>query len=241
MKMIKLSFLELKKIFKNKGIYIGILIAIAFAVIIGLQAKAAPKSFNSKHVFSFYGCISNLVLIVFAAKSLADEFQLKTSTQIFTSKRSRTEIVISKVLSIVLLSLIIAVIGSIILIGFKIFLGEAMSINIALKDIWTEVYTFVVYAFVVSSFAVLVAVINLNTTSTIVMNFVAFWIAPNVISMFTSRYAKLEKIFNYIPFYSADSLTSYHNVQVMAVISIIAFGFIFLIASTITINKKDLR
>lgn len=241
MKMIKLSFLELKKIFKNKGIYIGILIAIAFAVSIGLQAKAAPQSFNSKHVFSFYGCISNLVLIIFAAKSLADEFQLKTSTQIFTSKRSRTEIVVSKVLSIVLLSLIIAVIGSIILIGFKIFLGEAMSINIALKDIWTEVYTFVVYAFVVSSFAVLVAVINLNTTSTIVMNFVAFWIAPNVISMFTNRYAKLEKVFNYIPFYSADSLTSYHNVQVMAVISIIAFGFIFLIASTITINKKDLR
>lgn len=241
MKMIKLSILELKKLFKSKGIYIGILIAIAFAVAIGLQAKAAPQSFNSKHVFSFYGCISNLVLIVFASKSLADEFQLKTSTQIFTGKRSRVEIIVGKVLSLVLLSLIIAIIGSILLIGFKVFLGEEMSIIIAIKDIWTEIYTFVVYAFVVGSFAVLVASINFNTTSTIVTNLAAFWIAPNVINMLTSRYEKLEKVFSYIPFYSADSLTSYHNVQTMAVISIIAFGCVFLIAASITINKKDLR
>lgn len=241
MKMIKLSILELKKLFKSKGIYIGILIAIAFAVAIGLQAKAAPQSFNSKHVFSFFGSISNLVLIVFASKSLADEFQLKTSTQIFTSKRSRSEIMICKVLSIVLLSLIMAIIGSALLIGFKVFLGESMSISIALKDIWTEIYTFVAYSFVVSTFAVLVSAINFNTTSTIVTSLAAFWIAPNIISMFTSRYEKLEKIFKFIPFYSADSLTSYHNVEAMAVLSTMAFGVIFLIASVATINNKDLR
>ena len=107
MKFLKLSLMELKKIFKAKGVYIGILIAVMFAVAIGIQAKISPASFNSNHVFSFFSSIANLVLIVYGAKSLADEFQIKTSTQLFTSKQSRATILLVKVMSIVLLSVIL--------------------------------------------------------------------------------------------------------------------------------------
>ena len=113
MKFLKLSLMELKKIFKAKGVYIGILIAVMFAVAIGIQAKISPASFNSNHVFSFFSSIANLVLIVYGAKSLADEFQIKTSTQLFTSKQSRATILLVKVMSIVLLSVILSVIGAI--------------------------------------------------------------------------------------------------------------------------------
>ena len=199
-KLLKLSILEFRKMFKTTGIYIGIMIAIAFSVAIGIQARLAPEAFNSKHVFSFFSSIANLVLIVFAAKSLGDEFQLKTSTQLFTSKQPRALILLSRVLSIVFLGLVMAAISSGILITFKLLLNEPMTFSIALKDIWIQTYTFVVYAFVISTFAVLVTTVTLNTTTTMVTTLGAFWIAPNIISMIINKYPQYEKFLNLIPF-----------------------------------------
>lgn len=237
MKFLKLSLMELKKIFKAKGVYIGILIAVMFAVAIGIQAKISPASFNSNHVFSFFSSIANLVLIVYGAKSLADEFQIKTSTQLFTSKQSRATILLVKVMSIVLLS----VIGAILLITFKYILSEPLTIKIALKDLWVELYTFVIYGFVVSAFGSFVTMFTLNTATSMISTIAAFFIGPNIIAMIMDRYPDLVKILEIIPFYSADCLTSYHNVGILGVLVLILFGFIMLLTNTILMSKQDLR
>ena len=241
MKFLKLSLMELKKIFKAKGVYIGILIAVMFAVAIGIQAKISPASFNSNHVFSFFSSIANLVLIVYGAKSLADEFQIKTSTQLFTSKQSRATILLVKVMSIVLLSVILSVIGAILLITFKYILSEPLTIKIALKDLWVELYTFVIYGFVVSAFGSFVTMFTLNTATSIISTIAAFFIGPNIIAMIMDRYPDLVKILEIIPFYSADCLTSYHNVGILGVLVLILFGFIMFLTNTILMSKQDLR
>ncbi|PRR83235.1 ABC transporter permease [Clostridium vincentii] len=240
-KLFKLSVLELQKIFKTKGIYLGIVIAMLFSIAIGIQAKIAPESFNSKHVMSFFSTISNLVFMVYASKSLGDEFQLKTSTQLFTSKQSRVTIILSKILSIILLSLVMAIISAVIIILFKFVLKEQLTVTIVLSDLWVQIYTFAVYAFVVSTFAILVTTITLNTTSTIVTTLGAFFIAPSIIAMIIDKFPEFENELKLIPFYSADSLTAYHNVGLFGVILIIAFGIIVLISNIMLIKNMDLR
>lgn len=239
--MFWLSTLELKKIFKNKGIYIGILLSSIFAIAIGMQAKISPTSFSSKHVFSFFASIANLVVIVYASKSLGDEFQLKTSTQLFTSKQSRANILISKALSLTLLAVILGIISAAILITFKFILNEPMTLQIGLNDLWIQIFTFVIYAFVVGTFASLITTINFNTTSTLVTTLSAFWIAPNIISMLIEKFPQAANILRMLPFYSADSLTSYHSVDSIGIIVLIAFGFIVFASNIKLISKMDLR
>lgn len=239
--MFKLSLLELKKIFMNKGIYAGILIASMFSIIIGMQAKVAPDAFNSKHVFSFFASIANLVLIVFASKSLGDEFQLKTSTQLFTSRQSRMKILGGKILSLMFLSAILAVISGVILIAFKFILKEDISLMIAIKDMGTQLFSYGLYAFVIGSFALCVTTVNFNTTSTMVTTLSAFWIAPNIISLLIDRFPQGEKLFRLLPFYSADALTSYHDFTAVAVAILAAFGLAVFASNLKLISKIDLR
>ena len=239
--MFKLALVELKKIFINKGIYIGIIIASLFSIIIGIQAKAAPESFNSKHVFSFFASIANLILIIYASKSLGDEFQLKTSTQLFTSSQSRGRILVGKMLSLIFLALILGIISAAILVPFKVILGEEMTFMIAINDVWTQIYTYVVYAFVVGSFALLVTTFNFNTTSTIVTTLAAFWIAPNIISLVIDRFPQTEKVLSMVPFCSADALTSYHSTTALTLAVLIVFGIVLFETNIKIINKIDLR
>ncbi len=240
-KFLKMSVMELGKIFRTKGIYIGIFIAMLFSTAIGIQAKITPQTFNSTHVYSFFSSICNLVLIVYGAKSLADEFQMKTSTQLFTSKQSRTKILLIKNMSMIFLALILAVIGTVILEVFKVVLGDNISASIVLRDLWTEVYTFVLYAFVISTFASFVTILSLNTTTAIVGTLAAFFLAPNIISMMMNKFPKMIKVLEIVPFYSADSLTNYHNVGTTGIIILVFFGVAFLLANITIMNRLDLR
>ena len=239
--MFKLSLLELKKIFMNKGIYCGILIACAFSIAIGMQARVAPDSFNSKHVFSFFASIANLVLIVYASKSLGDEFQLKTSTQLFTSSQSRVKILAGKILSLILLAVILGIISGAILVVFKFILKEEISLMIGLRDIWTQIYTYSIYAFVIGSFSLLVTTFNFNTTSTMVTTLGVFWIAPNIISLVIDRFPQAETLLRMLPFYSADALTSYHDITITALAILIIFGAAVFVSNVKIISKVDLR
>lgn len=241
LQVVNLSVLESRKIFKRRGIYIGLLLSILFASAIGYQAMLTPKTFNIRHVNAFFASVATIIIFIYSAKALGDEFDLKTSTQVFTSKVSRVKIVLSKLLSILVVGAILGVLNTVVSTVFKVALHDSVTLNVVLSDLWTNLYLYLIYSFVVGSFAFIISAIYLTSISGIVANFVGFMILPNVISLISSKMPSLDWITNRIPFYAADNMISSRVYGPYEIISLIVSGIIFITIAAIIVAKKDLR
>lgn len=241
LQVVNLSVLESRKIFKRRGIYIGLLLSILFASAIGYQATLTPKTFNIRHVNAFFANVATILLFIYSAKALGDEFDLKTSTQVFTSKVSRLKIVISKLLSILVLGVILGIVNTVVSSVFKVALHDSLTLNVVLNDLWINLYLYLIYSFVIGSFAFIITSIYLTSISGIVGNFVGFMILPNVIALISAKVPSLDWITNRIPFYAADNMISNRVYGPYEIMSLIVSGIIFITIAAIVVAKKDLR
>lgn len=241
LQVVNLSFLESKKIFKRRGIYIGIFLCILFASAIGYQAMLTPKNFGITHVNAFFASIATIVLFIYSAKTLGDEFDFKTSTQIFTSKVSRVKMIFAKLLSILTIGVILALANTVVSSIFKVALNQSLTLNVLINDLWVNLYIYLIYSFVVGSFTLIISSICLTSISGIIGSIGAFMLGPSVISLISSKAPSLDWITNRIPFYAADRMISSRVYGTYEVISLIVSGIIFITISCIIISKKDLR
>lgn len=240
-KIVKLSIMELSKMFKTKGIYIGLLLAIGIATAIGIEAYFYPDMFDTSNVTAFYVVVTNIIIMVYSAKSFGDEFQLKISTQIFTSKLTREQVIIYKFISLLLLSFILVFIETVVFSVFKYILPGELTLEIVIQHMVQELFSFTVYTCVVSTFSILVSLVNFSTTSTLIASFGGFLILPNLLRLVIQKYPELEAIIQMIPFLSADELIASNQIGIMSLIILILCSITFFVMSIICIENKDLR
>lgn len=175
--------------------------------------------------------------------SLAKEFENKTDRIIFTGIFSRSEIIISKLISFCMMALVYLIFYEIIAVIFSIYGGQGTSNLLNIKTLGNNLYVFLIYAFTIGSFILLVSACTANGIFTGIITYVLYFNLILVLlaqALSSSKNETLKCIIRNSPFYNANigfySLKYNFNQSMVMLIS----GSIFLIATCIIINKKNM-
>ncbi|WP_339319385.1 hypothetical protein [Paenibacillus sp. FSL R10-2734] len=240
-KAMKLSWLEYMKIMMRPGVYIGIMLATIFSVGGAYQAIHFPESFQMRHVYSFFSNISELVIFIYTAKSLGDDFKFKTTIPLFTRGLSRTKVMVSKLLSLLYLSLTLAIVSC--LIG--LITSYIMPQEIDWFSTWSELgricLAYLLYTFCVGSFGLLVTVFSFSMANTLIVCLVAFWLMSSLLKMVAQKLEGFRGVLPYISFNTASEVIQFHTLNISEFISMSGGGVLFLVLGLLFLNKRDLR
>ena len=106
-----ITLLELVKVLKKREFLLGLIMVLVMGGGMVYGAYTFPDSFGVQNVIAFFGNFSSILIMFLAAKSLGEEFDLRTATFVFTSRSSRSRIITAKILSIALASMVIGICG----------------------------------------------------------------------------------------------------------------------------------
>ncbi|KZZ84921.1 ABC transporter permease [Bacillus sp. SJS] len=234
-----LAVLETKKLMRKPSIYLGVILASLFSCAIAYVAFLNPESFGKRNVYAFFADIAQYVLIVFAAKSLGDEFQFKTSAILFTNRYSRMEILFSKIVSLLGLGLLMGLVSGMIGVIFLGVMGELTALH-AVLELTGVIGRYLVYTFCVGSFVLLWTVLSSHTIASLFSAIGFFFLLPAVIGMAVSKFSGLVRAVEYIPFYSASNVIHQPAWNQAEVTGLILSGMIFAALAVYFLNRKDL-
>lgn len=226
---------------RRPGVYLGLVIAALFAIAIGVQANLSPNTFQLRHVYAFFASVSELVIIVFAAKLIGDEFSYRTSTFLFTNFFSRKQILLAKLVSLIALALLFGVASNLVALGVGLFIGGEGVIESWASGFGRVTLIYVLHAFCVGSFALLVSVLSMNTVAPIIATIIAFWASSSVIGMVAMKYEALAEFVRYIGFYTASTALNTQTYGMPEVTGLLLTGGILIAGAVILLEKKDLR
>lgn len=219
-----------------KGTFISLLILLG-VLLVGIEGEILflnyPKAAIKVTASAFHSFLPYIILVTLSI-SLTKEFENKTDKTIFTGIFTRTEIIISKLMSFVVTGLLccafyIAI--SIIFSGFS-FKGAANSFM-----------TFIIYTFDLGSLTLLVSVITSNSIITGIIIYVLHFdlslaLLGQAIAATKSLVAK--RVIENLPFFIANTgfkagVYTFHQAFIM-----IFCGVLALTATFVIINNKNI-
>ena len=239
-KTMSITFLEVAKLLKKSEFLIGLILVLVMGGGMAYGAYRFPDSFGVHNVIAFYGNFSSILIMFLAAKSLGEEFDLKTATFVFTSRSTRTQIVTAKIVSVALANMLIGLCGGILYDIALIICKQPWSIPVLLGTIGRESLIYMIYGFAIGATAILITCF-LNTTITpFIYLIVLFWIMPSVLQLIGQKITALGKVMDYVLFCLSDQLLMYQDWSVKNIAVFIITGVAFSIAGVAVLQKKDL-
>lgn len=239
-RIISITLLELAKILKKREFLIGLLMVLVLDGGMVYGAYASPENFGVHNVIAFYGNFSSILIMFLAAKSLGEEFDLKTATFVFTSRSSRLQIVTAKIMSVALANMLIGLCGGILYDIALIICKQPWTVPVLFGVIGKEILIYMIYGFAVGATAVMVTCF-LNTTITpFIFLIVLFWVMPSILNMIGEKIKALEKMLEYVLFCISDEFLMYQVWSIKNIAVFIATGIAFSIVGMVTLQKKDL-
>ena len=238
--MARITMLELNKLIKKREFFVGILLILIMGCGMTYGAYRFPHSFGVRNVIAFYGNFASILIMFLGAKSLGEEFDLRTATFVFTSRCSRAKIIAAKILSVALANIIIGLFGGLLYDAALVICDQPWTLVSLLTVIGKECLIYMVYGFAIGAVALLVTVIH-NTTITPFMYLIClFWIMPNLLQMIGQKIKVLGKLLDYIVFCIADQFLMYQDWSVKNVVVFLISGAVFGIIAIGILEKKDL-
>lgn len=239
-KTISITLLELAKLLKKREFLLGLIMVLVMAGGMAYGAYAFPDSFGVHNVIAFYGNFSSILIMFLAAKSLGEEFDLKTATFVFTSRSSRLQIITAKIVSVALANMLIGLCGGILYDIALIICKQPWTAPMLLGNIGKEIFIYMIYGFAVGATAVMITCF-LNTTITpFIYLIVLFWVMPGILNMIGEKITALEKGMGYVLFCISDEFLMYQVWSVKNIAVFIVTGIVFSIAGMAVLQKKDL-
>ena len=239
-KTIRITFLELAKILKKREFLSGLIMVLVMGGGMTYGAYAFPDSFGVHNVIAFFGNFSSILIMILAAKSLGEEFDLKTSTFVFTSRSSRLQIITAKIMSVTLAGMLIGLCGGILYDIAWIICKQPWTVSVLFGIIGKEILIYMVYGFDIGATAVMITCF-LNTTITpFIYLIVLFWVMPSILQMIGQKIAALEKILDYVLFCISDEFLMYQVWSIKNIAVFIVTGIAFSIVGMTILQKKDL-
>ncbi|MCI8379821.1 MAG: hypothetical protein HFH72_15155 [Lachnospiraceae bacterium] len=197
-------------------------------------------SFGVDNVIAFFGNFSSILIMFLAAKSLGEEFDLKTATFVFTSRSSRIQIITAKIAGIALAGMLIGLCGGILYDIAWIICKLPWTITMLLGTVGKELLIYLIYGFAIGATAVMITCF-LNTTITpFIYLIVLFWVMPSVLSLIGQRITVLGKAMDYVLFCLSDQFLMYQDWSIKNIAVFIITGIAFSIAGMAVLQKKDL-
>jgi len=174
------------------------------------------------------------VTLVISSFSLTQEFSNKTDKMIFTGIFNRNEIVISKLMGFIITSIVFFVFY-----GVTCIVCNTFNVNILINDLWV----FLLYAFTIGSFILLVSAITSNFIITGIVGYVLYFDLTLVLlnqALASKKNQVLKQVIRKLPFYIANTGFYGGNYTTEQSIIMISFGVLFLGTACVIINRKNM-
>ena len=239
-KTISITFLELEKLLKKREFMFGLLMSLVMGGGMAYGAYAFPESFGVHNVIAFFGNFSSILIMFLAAKSLGEEFDLKTATFVFASRSSRIQIVTAKIVSIALADMLIGLCGGILYDVAIVICGQPWTVSGLLAVIGKEILIYMIYGFAIGATAVMITCVRNSTIMPFIYLIVLFWVMPGILRMMGQKIAGLDKVMDYVLFCQSDQFLLYQDWSVRNIALFLVTGVAFSIVGMGILQKKDL-
>lgn len=238
--MIGISVLEFKKIIKKKGFIVGLMLILLMGAGMVYGVVRFKDSFRASNVIAFYGNFACIVLMFSAAKSLGEEFDLKTATFVFTSRSSRSRIFLSKVIAVIMTDMLIGFIGGLLYAFTIVVAKESWTLSSLSVLVGKEVLAYMLYGFVIGAAGLMLSSIHCSTIAPFICLIVAFWIMPGILELIGQKIDIVGKIVKYLVFCVAEGFLLYQDWSIKNIIIFIVSGILFTGVGLYILEKKDL-
>ena len=239
-KTIDITLLELVKLLKKREFLLGLIMVLIMGGGMTYGAYTFPESFGVHNVIAFFGNFSSILIMFLAAKSLGEEFDLKTATFVFTSRSSRIQIVTAKIVSIALSSMLIGLCGGILYDITLIICKQPWTVALLFGIIGKEILIYMIYGFAIGATAVMITCF-LNTTITpFIYLIILFWIMPSILQLIGQKITAMGKVMDYVLFCLSDQFLMYQDWSAKNIAVFLITGIVFSITGMTVLQKKDL-
>lgn len=239
-KTIDITLLELVKLLKKREFLLGLIMVLVMGGGMTYGAYTFPESFGVHNVIAFFGNFSSILIMFLAAKSLGEEFDLKTAIFVFTSRSSRIQIVTAKIVSIALSSMLIGLCGGILYDITLIICKQPWTIALLFGIIGKEILIYMIYGFAIGATAVMITCF-LNTTITpFIYLIILFWIMPSILQLIGQKITAMGKVMDYVLFCLSDQFLMYQDWSAKNIAVFLITGIVFSITGMTVLQKKDL-
>ncbi len=239
-RIINIAILEFLKVLKRKEFLYGLLMVLIMGGGMTYGAYKYPESFKTSNVIAFYGNFASILLMFLAAKSLGEEFDLRTETFVFTSRSSRSQIIIGKILSIVLSNMVIGLCGGILYDVAIVICKQPWTQYSLVMTLVHYMLVYMLYGFAVGAIAIMITCLVPNTITPFIYIIVLFWVMPGILQMIAHKITVLQNIMDYVIICIADQFLMYQDWRTSNIIVFIFSGIVFTFLSIGIMQKKDL-
>lgn len=239
-KTINITMLELAKILKKREFLLGLIMVLVMGGGMVYGAYVFPKSFGVQNVIAFFGNFSGILIMFLAAKSLGEEFDLKTVTFIFTSRSSRIQIITAKIVSVALANMLIGLCGGILYDTALIICKQSWTVPVLFGTIGKELLIYMIYGFAIGATGVMITCIHNTTITPFIYLIVLFWVMPSILQMIGQKITGLKKVTDYVLFCISDQFLMYQDWSIKNIAVFIVTGIAFSVIGMAILQKKDL-
>ena len=239
-KTIKITLLESAKLLKKREFLLGLVMVLVMGGGMAYGAYMFPESFGVQNVIAFFGNFSSILIMFLAAKSLGEDFDLKTATFVFTSRSGRLQIVTAKIVSIALANMVIGFCGGILYDIALVICRQSWTVPMLFGTLGKEILIYMIYGFAIGATAVMLTCFHNTTITPFIYLIVLFWVMPGILQMIGQKITGLEKIMDYVLFCISDQFLMYQVWSIKNIAVFIVTGIAFSIVGMAVLQKKDL-
>lgn len=239
-RIINITLLELTKLLKKREFLLGLIMVLVMGAGMTYGAYAFPDSFGVHNVIAFFGNFSSILIMFLAAKSLGEEFDLKTATFVFTSRSSRVQIITAKIVSVALANMLIGLCGGILYDIALILCKQPWTVPMLFGTIGKEILIYMIYGFAIGATAVMVTCFYNTTIIPFIYLIVLFWVMPGILQMIGQKISALEKVMDYVLFCVSDQFLMYQVWNIKNITVFLVTGIVFSVFGISILQKKDL-
>lgn len=216
---------------KKKGFLSNLIIYLFVAVCISVLLCIHGKMTNVPEIFL---SLTPYIILVISSFSLTQEFTNKTDKMIFTGIFTRNEIMASKLISFIFMSIIC----------FMFYEAASLACNtFDSKMLFHEFCLFVIYAFTLGSFILLISVITSSFLVTGIIGYVLYFDLILVLlnqALSSGRSKALKCVIRNLPFYIANTGFFAGKYTLHQSVIMLTSGTIFFTIACAIINIKNM-
>ncbi len=237
---IGITMLEFVKLVKKREFLIGLGLVVVMGGGMVYGAYSFPDSFGVHNVIAFFGNFSSILIMFLAAKSLGEEFDLKTATFVFTSRSSRLQIATAKIVGVALASMLVGLCGGILNDIALVICKQPWTPAVLAGAIGKEILIYMVYGFAIGATAVMFTCFYNTTITPLIYLIILFWVMPGILQIAGQKIPALGKIMDYVLFCVSDQFLMYQDWSMKNIAVFIGTGIVFSMVGMAALQKKDL-
>jgi ABC-2 type transport system permease protein len=216
--------------------FLGILNSFGANIILGGKTlKDSPGIFYS---YITYG------ILIASCFSLGQEFEHKTDRIIFTGIFTRTQVIISKLIRILVICLAFFMVYEVFSQGIRMYYdGTYISLTNELGNVAHDLLIFLLYGFMIGSFILFVSAVSFSGRVSGIVTYVCFFdLAQTLFSNALGSHGRelMKSIIRNLPLYIANTGFNIHQYTLRESMVLIISGAILLIATCIIMEKRSL-